>query len=131
MARRFRDDPHWRGWTWGSVLAAITINVLIALFGVANAHRFGYAGVLERLDIPMSEEEAGGLASVVRLILDSDPRFAHSNRRWDLAMRMGRAEGDRRKPVERSLEVRGPRRCPGRGALPGLLARDHVGKERT
>jgi hypothetical protein len=60
--------------------------------------------VLARLDLPFSEEEAGGLASVVRLILDSDPRFAQSNRQWDLALRMGRTEGDRKKPVERALE---------------------------
>src|SRR5215204_2272205 len=58
--------------------------------------------VTERLEVSWSEEEVGGLASVIRLTLDSDPRFAQSNRQWDLALRMGRAEGDRKKPVERS-----------------------------
>ena len=52
--------------------------------------------VIERLHVSFSEEEAGGLAAVLRLTLDSDPRFAQSNRRWDLSMRMGRADADRR-----------------------------------
>lgn len=58
----------------------------------------------ERLGLQLTEEELGGLGSLVRLVLDSDPLYSQSNRRWDLALRMGRAEGDRRKPVERSLE---------------------------
>src|SRR5947209_8035016 len=60
--------------------------------------------VVERLGVPFDEHEAGGLASVIRLLLDSDPRFAQSSRRWDLAMRMGRADADRKRPVERSIE---------------------------
>ncbi len=60
--------------------------------------------VAERLGLTLSDEEAGGLASVVRMVLDSDPLFSQSNRQWDLALRMGRAEGDRRKPVERAIE---------------------------
>ena len=60
--------------------------------------------VIERLGMSLDEHEAGGLASVVRLLLDSDPRFAQSSRRWDLALRMGRADADRKKPVERSIE---------------------------
>jgi hypothetical protein len=60
--------------------------------------------VAERLDLSLNEEEMGGLSSVVRVVLDSDPLFSQANRQWDLALRMGRAEGDRRKPVERALE---------------------------
>src|SRR5690349_10071854 len=44
--------------------------------------------IVERLGVPFDEHEAGGLASVIRLMLDSDPRFAQSSRRWDLALRM-------------------------------------------
>jgi hypothetical protein len=58
----------------------------------------------ERLALRLTDEEQGGLASLVRLVLDSDPLYSQANRQWDLALRMGRAEGDRRKPVERSLE---------------------------
>lgn len=60
--------------------------------------------VAERLGITLTEEEMGGLASVVRMVMDNDPLFSQSNRQWDLALRMGRAEGDRRKPVERAVE---------------------------
>jgi hypothetical protein len=60
--------------------------------------------VAERLELELTEEEMGGLASLVRMVLDSDPLFSQSNRQWDLALRMGRAEGDRRKPVERAVE---------------------------
>ncbi len=60
--------------------------------------------VAQRLELTLNEEEIGGLASVVRLVLDGDPLFSQSNRQWDLALRMGRAEGDRRKPVERAIE---------------------------
>src|SRR5688500_2924575 len=60
--------------------------------------------VAERLGMELTEEELGGLASLVRMVLDSDPLFSQSNRQWDLALRMGRAEGDRRKPVERAVE---------------------------
>ena len=59
--------------------------------------------VAGHLGLTLSEEELGGLASVVRMVLDSDPLFSQSNRQWDLALRMGRAEGDRRKPVERAV----------------------------
>ncbi len=59
--------------------------------------------VAERLDLELGEEELGGLAQIVRMVLDSDPLFSQANRQWDLALRMGRAEGDRRKPVERAL----------------------------
>src|SRR3954470_8723333 len=60
--------------------------------------------VSDGFDLDLNEEELGGLASVVRMVLDSDPLFSQSNRQWDLALRMGRAEGDRRKPVERAIE---------------------------
>lgn len=60
--------------------------------------------VAEHLGLALNEEELGGLSSVVRMVLDSDPLFSQSNRQWDLALRMGRAEGDRRKPVERAIE---------------------------
>ncbi|MFN3651708.1 MAG: hypothetical protein ACK47B_19195 [Armatimonadota bacterium] len=60
--------------------------------------------VADRLQLDLNEEELGGLAAVVRLVLDSDPMFSQANRQWDLALRMGRAEGDRRKPVERAVE---------------------------
>lgn len=59
--------------------------------------------VAGRLGLDLTEEEMGGLASVVRMVLDSDPMFSQANRQWDLALRMGRAEGDRRKPVERAV----------------------------
>jgi len=49
MARRFWGDPNWRGWVTFSVVCALLVNLLIALFGVANAHDLAYAGVLERL----------------------------------------------------------------------------------
>ncbi len=57
-----------------------------------------------RLEMNLTEDEQGGLASVVRLVLDSDPLFSQANRQWDLALRLGRAEGDRRRPVEKSVE---------------------------
>ena len=60
--------------------------------------------VADRLDLSLNDEEMGGLASLVRMVMDSDPLFSQSNRQWDLALRMGRAEGDRRRPVERALE---------------------------
>ena len=60
--------------------------------------------VANRLRLDLNEEELGGLASLVRTLLDSDPRYSQANRQWDLALRMGRAEGDRRKPVERAIE---------------------------
>ncbi|HEU4751641.1 MAG TPA: hypothetical protein VFU47_00955, partial [Armatimonadota bacterium] len=59
--------------------------------------------VADELGLELNEEEMGGLATVVRMVLDSDPMFSQANRQWDLALRMGRAEGDRRKPVERAL----------------------------
>jgi hypothetical protein len=59
--------------------------------------------VAENLSLKLTEEETGGLASVVRMVLDSDPIFSQANRQWDIALRMGRAEGDRRKPVERAI----------------------------
>ncbi|HTE19368.1 MAG TPA: hypothetical protein VK689_13420 [Armatimonadota bacterium] len=60
--------------------------------------------VAEELQLEFNEAEMGGLASLVRMLMDSDPLFSQSNRQWDLALRMGRAEGDRRKPVERAVE---------------------------
>jgi hypothetical protein len=60
--------------------------------------------VADRLQLSLNEEELGGLSSLVRMVLDSDPMFSQSNRQWDLAVRMGRAEADRRKPVERAIE---------------------------
>lgn len=60
--------------------------------------------VAERLGLSLTEEQAGGLAVLTRMVLDTDPLFSQSHRQWDLALRMGRAEGDRRKPVERALE---------------------------
>lgn len=61
-------------------------------------------GVADALGLTLGEEEMGGLATLVRMVLDSDPLFSQANRQWDLALRMGRAEGDRRKPVERAVE---------------------------
>ncbi|MGV3721257.1 MAG: hypothetical protein ACO1SX_10155, partial [Actinomycetota bacterium] len=58
----------------------------------------------ERLGLELNEDELGGMSTVARMVLDSDPLFSQSNRQWDLALRMGRAEGDRRKPVERAIE---------------------------
>ena len=58
----------------------------------------------DRLDLDLNEEELGGLASLSRMVMDSDPLFSQANRQWNLALRMGRAEGDRRKPVERAIE---------------------------
>lgn len=49
MARRFWRDAHWHGWVLYSVISALMINLLIALFGVANAHDLAYSGVIERL----------------------------------------------------------------------------------
>jgi hypothetical protein len=49
MARRFWQDPDWRGWVFHSVASGILINVFIALFGITSAHHFEYAGVFERL----------------------------------------------------------------------------------
>jgi hypothetical protein len=60
--------------------------------------------VNDRLGLDLTEEEGGGLASLVRMVMDSDPMFSQANRQWGLAMRMDRAEGDRRKPVERAIE---------------------------
>lgn len=56
-----------------------------------------------RLRLELPEEELGGMAQILRLILDGDPLFSQANRQWNLALRMGRAEGDRRKPVERAF----------------------------
>ncbi len=60
--------------------------------------------IADRLDLQLTEDELGGLASLARMIMDGDPLFSQSQRQWDLALRMGRAEGDRRKPVERAVE---------------------------
>lgn len=65
MARRLRGDLAWRGWVLYSVLSALMINLLIALFGVANGHHFAYAGVLERL--ATNVEAIWGLALLARL----------------------------------------------------------------
>ena len=48
ISRRFWKDPHWRGWPTYSIGSAIVINLLIALFCVANAQHLGYAGIIER-----------------------------------------------------------------------------------
>ncbi|MBM3459494.1 MAG: hypothetical protein FJX77_13315, partial [Armatimonadetes bacterium] len=60
--------------------------------------------IAERLELALTEEEMGGLASLSRMLMDGDPLFSQSQRQWDLALRMGRAEGDRRKPVEKAVE---------------------------
>lgn len=65
MARRFWGDRHWRGWVLYSVVSALLINLLIALFGVANSHDFEYAGVMERL--ATNVEAIWGLALLARL----------------------------------------------------------------
>ncbi len=65
MARRFWGDPRWRGWVFYSVASAVLINVFIALFGVANANHFEYAGVLERLATNI--EAIWGLVLLARL----------------------------------------------------------------
>lgn len=65
MARRFWADPRWRGWPAYSIVSALLVNLLIALFGVANGHGFAYAGVLERL--ATNVEAVWGLALLARL----------------------------------------------------------------
>jgi hypothetical protein len=78
MARRFWGDPHWRGWVMYSVVGALLVNLLIALFGVANGHQFAYAGVLERL--ATNVEAIWGLVMLVRLwagVPFMSPEVAH------------------------------------------------------
>ncbi len=65
IARRFWGDPNWRGWVFYSVASGVLINVFIALFGIANAHRFEYAGVLER--VATNIEAIWGLVLLGRL----------------------------------------------------------------
>jgi Protein of unknown function (DUF998) len=63
--RRFSGNPDWRGWVFYSVFSGVLINVLIALFGITNAHQFEYAGVFER--VATNIEAMWGLAIVGRL----------------------------------------------------------------
>ncbi len=60
--------------------------------------------VAERCGLPTDESSLGGVAPLVRMILDSDPAFAHTARQWDLTAREARADVDRRRPVERAIE---------------------------
>ncbi|MBI3909303.1 MAG: hypothetical protein HY320_00015 [Armatimonadetes bacterium] len=60
--------------------------------------------VAEQLGLILDEEESGALASLMRLVMDSEATFAHANRLWDLAVRAGRAEVDTRRPIERAME---------------------------
>lgn len=85
------------------LLKTTTLEVIL---GSDEPLRTGEVGrrVAEALGLELSEEEQGGLATLVRMVMDSDPLFSQSNRQWDLALRMGRAEGDKRKPVERAIE---------------------------
>ncbi len=48
MARRFAQEPHWRGWALYAVATGILLVVFLAAFGVAMAHH-GPAGLFERL----------------------------------------------------------------------------------
>jgi hypothetical protein len=65
ISRRFSGNPDWRGWVFYSILSGVLINVLIALFGITNAHQFEYAGVFER--VATNIEALWGLAIVGRL----------------------------------------------------------------
>jgi Protein of unknown function (DUF998) len=65
IARRFWGDPNWRGWAFYSAASGVLINVCIALFGIATAHHFEYAGVLER--VATNIEPIWGLAILGRL----------------------------------------------------------------
>src|SRR5687768_17891031 len=87
-------------------LDLLRITILESILESDEPHRTVDAArnAADALDLELSEEELGGLATLARMVLDSDPLFSQSNRQWDLALRMGRAEGDRRKPVERAFE---------------------------
>jgi hypothetical protein len=65
IAWRFWGDPHWRGWVAYSVVSAVLINLFIALFGIAHAQHFAYAGVFER--VATNIEAIWGLVLLGRL----------------------------------------------------------------
>lgn len=90
----------------GRALDTIRMHTLEAILSADEPLRTADVGlqVGERLGLNLTGEEQGGLSNLVRMVLDSDPLFSQSNRQWDLALRMGRAEADRRKPVERAIE---------------------------
>lgn len=85
------------------LLKTTTLEVILASDEPLRTGEVGRR-VAEELGLELSEEEQGGLATLTRMVMDSDPLFSQSNRQWDLAMRLGRAEGDKRKPVERAIE---------------------------
>lgn len=85
------------------LLKTTTLEVILASDEPLRTGEVGRR-VAEALGLELSEEEQGGLATLSRMVMDSDPLFSQSNRQWDLAMRLGRAEGDKRKPVERAIE---------------------------
>src|SRR6266851_2645687 len=49
LARRFAEEPGWRGWATYSVLTGILTIVLITVFGVLNGQHSEIAGLFERL----------------------------------------------------------------------------------
>lgn len=49
MASRFRGDPSWRGWSWYSVLMAVTMVACVVVYGIWSTASSGYAGTFERL----------------------------------------------------------------------------------
>jgi hypothetical protein len=60
--------------------------------------------VAERCGLATDEQSVGLVAPLVRMVLDSDPAFAHTARQWNLAAREGQGQADRRRPVERTIE---------------------------
>jgi len=49
MARRFRGDPSWRGWSWYSMLMAFAMAACVVVYGIWSTASTGYAGTFERL----------------------------------------------------------------------------------
>lgn len=49
LARRFAEEPRWRGWAVYAVVTGLLTMALIAAFGAMNGHAGAPAGLLERL----------------------------------------------------------------------------------
>src|SRR5207248_5732203 len=62
--------------------------------------------ILDRNDLKIGpgEEAVGNFAALVRMALDADPAFLHTQRQWELVARQPHPEADRRRPVERAIE---------------------------
>jgi len=56
------------------------------------------------LNVGTSEDAVGSFAALVRMVLDGDRAFLHTQRQWDLLARQPRTDADRRRPVERAIE---------------------------